>query len=232
MTRIAILIPARNEGASLPRVVAELRRACPDADVLVVDDCSNDETPAILPGLGVRWLRLPLHLGIGGALRAGLRFAAMSGYDIVVRVDGDGQHDPSEVAPLIAPIRGGEADVVQGTRLGRSASWAKHVSRRLLASLLTVLTGRAVTDPTSGFWAFGPRAVRLLADHHPSGYPEPELLLLLHRNRVRVVERPVTMRPRLAGRTSLTACRLGPAIARLCVVALVTPLRPIIKSAV
>jgi glycosyltransferase involved in cell wall biosynthesis len=233
--RTLILIPARNEAANLPRVVAELRRCCPDVAILVVDDCSDDETPDTLPALDVRWLRLEHHLGIGGAMRAGLRFAQHLGYDVVVRLDGDGQHQPSDIVRLLAPIRSGEADAVQGSRYWRdrtdSGPWLKRTSRRLLAMILTRLTGRSVTDPTSGFWAFGPRAVRLLGDHHASGYPEPELLLFLRRNRLRVVERPTTMRPRMAGHTSLTPRRIGPAVARLVVATVVVPLRPIVKIA-
>jgi hypothetical protein len=85
----------------------------------------------------------------------------------------------------------------------------------MLAHALSTATGRRVTDPTSGFWAFGPRAVSLLARHHPSGYPEPELLLLLHAYRLRVAEVGVSMRPRLGGRTSLTGARLGVTLARV-----------------
>jgi glycosyltransferase involved in cell wall biosynthesis len=230
---VLVLIPARNEAANLPRVVGELRRCFPDVAVLVVDDCSDDETALILPTLGVRWLRLEHHLGIGGAMRAGLRFARHLGYDIVVRLDGDGQHEPSEIARLLAPIRSGEADAVQGSRYandpGVTEPWLKRTSRQVLATVLSQLTRGSVTDPTSGFWVFGPRAVHLLGDHHASGYPEPELLLFLHRNRLRVIERPTTMRPRLAGHTSLTARRIGPAIARLLLVTIVVPLRPMVK---
>jgi glycosyltransferase involved in cell wall biosynthesis len=231
---VLVLIPARNEAANLPRVVEELRRCFPDVAILVVDDCSDDDTAAILPTLGVRWLRLEHHLGIGGAMRAGLRFARHLGYDIVVRLDGDGQHEPSEMARLLAPIRSCEADAVQGSRYasdrGVTEPWLKRTSRRVLGTVLSQLTRGSVTDPTSGFWAFGPRAVHLLGDHHASGYPEPELLLFLHRNRLRVIERPTTMRPRLAGHTSLTARRIGPAIARLLLVTVVVPFRPIVKS--
>ena len=232
---VLVLIPARNEAANLPRVVGELRRCFPDVAVLVVDDCSDDDTAVILPTLDVRWLRLEHHLGIGGAMRAGLRFARHLGYDIVVRLDGDGQHEPTEIARLLAPIRSGEADAVQGSRYASdpdvTESWLKRTSRQVLATVLSQLTRGSVTDPTSGFWAFGPRAVHLLGDHHASGYPEPELLLFLHRNRLRAIERPTTMRPRLAGHTSLTARRIGPAIARLLLVTVVVPLRPIVKVA-
>ena len=227
---LLVLIPAYNEAASLPAVVAELRQACPRARALVVDDDSTDATRALLPSLGVTWLGLAQHLGLGAVMRAGLRFARLHGHDTVVRLDGDGQHRPQEIERLLGPIRAGQADAVQGTRYAGGGGYHSTVVRRLgqraLAGITSRLTGRRVTDPTSGFWAFGPRAVQVLADHHPSGYPEPELLLFLHRNGLRVAEVSIEMRERLAGRTSLTAPRVGLALARLALTTLVTPLRP------
>ena len=232
---VLVLIPARDEAANLPRVVTELRLHCPDVAVLVVDDCSSDATPDVLPAIGVRWLRVDQHLGIGGAMRAGLRFARRLGYRFVVRLDGDGQHPPADIVRLLAPIRRGTADAVQGcrsaTHAGYHARGVRRLSQRVLAMVLSCVTGRVVTDPTSGFWAFGPRAVRLLGEEHPSGYPEPELLIVLHRNGLRVSEEPITMRPRLSGRTSLTARRTGLAAARLLVTTVVAPLRPVAKMA-
>src|SRR5262249_27543741 len=99
--KFLVLIPARNEAVNLPKVVAELRRWWPDVPTLVVDDASDDDTPAILPALGVNWLRLPQRLGIGGAMRAGLRYARILGHDVVVRLDGDGQHQPDQIERLL-----------------------------------------------------------------------------------------------------------------------------------
>jgi glycosyltransferase involved in cell wall biosynthesis len=211
-------------------VIAELRQARPEVVTLVVDDGSDDATSDLLPALGIPWLRLDQHLGLGGAMRAGLRWASLLGHDTVVRLDGDGQHQPEEIDRLLAALRAGAADAVQGTRYagagGYHSTRARRLGQRALAGVLSRLTGRPVTDPTSGFWAFGPRAVRLLGEHHPSGYPEPELLLFLHRNGLRVAEVSIEMRRRLAGRTSLTAPRVGLALARLLLITLVAPLRP------
>ncbi|MGH7267668.1 MAG: glycosyltransferase family 2 protein, partial [Candidatus Rokuibacteriota bacterium] len=160
----------------------------------------------------------------------GLRYGRRLGCDTVVRIDGDGQHPVHEIARLLAPIRAGQADAVQGSRYvgtrDRAASTVHDAGRRALGTLLSLVTREGVTDPTSGFWAFGPRAVRLLAEHHPTGYPEPELRLLLWRNGLRVVEVPVRMRPRLAGRTSLTWSRASLALARAALATVVVPLRP------
>ena len=234
--RALALIPAHKEAASLPSVVRELRERRPALDILVVDDASDDETPALLPSLGVRWLRLPVHLGIGGALRAGLRYARRLDAEAVVRVDGDGQHDAREVGRLLAPIERDAADAVQGSRYLDAGDYPtpglRRLGQRALALAMARLAGQPVTDPTSGFWAFGPRAVSLLGAHHPTGYPEPELRLFLARNGLRVREVPVRMRTRLAGHSSLTVPRAGLAMARIALALLVVPLRAAVESPV
>jgi glycosyltransferase involved in cell wall biosynthesis len=226
--RTLCLIPAHNEAASLAAVVAEVRACRPDLDILVVDDGSTDETPLLMNELGVQWLRLPERLGIGSAMRAGLRYAARAGYDIVVRMDGDGQHGPEDIEPLLLPIGEGRADFVHGSRYaaGRAVRWSPaRPALTLLAACLSALTRKRVTDPTSGFCALGPRAIQLLAEHHPTGYPEPELRLFLNRNALSVVEVPVAARARLGGRTSLTAGRLTAACARVMLAMIIVPLR-------
>ena len=225
------LIPAHNEAATLAAVVAEARTFCPTLELLVVDDGSTDATATLLEGLGVRWIRLPERMGVGSAVRAGLRFATRLGYDGVVRLDGDGQHRADDVAAVLAPLHRGQADVVMGSRYsGQTARKTGPVPyfHRLLAVCLSRLTGRPVTDPTSGFCALGPRAVRLLAEHHPTGYPEPELQLLTARNGLCVVEVPVRSRPRLGGRSSLTPVRIAAATARVLLAMIVVPLRAVI----
>ncbi len=233
------LIPARNEADSLPAVVAALRSAQPDIHILVVDDASSDGTGDVPAALGVDSLRLCEHLGVGGAIRAGLRYAALHGFDVVVRVDGDGQHPADEIDHLVAPIREGRADAVVGSRFGgksddqagyQTPPGVRRIAQRALAAWLSAATGVRVTDATSGFWAFGPRAIDLLAAQHPAGYPEPELLLLLARSGLRVAEVPIRMNKRLAGQTSLTAGRLGLACATTALALLVGPLRGAAKG--
>jgi glycosyltransferase involved in cell wall biosynthesis len=227
------LIPVYNEAMSLPRVIAELRGSWPGIAIVVLDDGSEDRTDRVVRELNVRCIRLREHLGLGNAIRAGIRYAHRRGYTIVVRLDGDGQHHPAQIQQLLEPIWRGEADAVQGSRYSGSSgfqpSGLRRVAQRALAALLSCLTGQPVTDPTSGFWGFGPRAIELLAEHHPTGYPEPELRLLLHRNFQAVVEVPVEMRPRLAGRTTLNALQTALAFARILLVAVVVPLRPRIE---
>jgi hypothetical protein len=228
--KVLALIPARNEADSLPAVIDALRAKQPALALLVVDDASTDATPRILAERGIDHLRLCEHMGVGGAIRAGLRWARRHGADIVVRLDGDGQHPASEIDTLIAPIVGGLADAVVGSRFGGHSGYqtppgVRRIGQRIVAAWVSAASGVRITDATSGFWAFGRRAIRLLAEEHPPGYPEPELLLLLARSGLTVVEVPTRMNQRLAGRTSLSAGRLGLACAITALALLVTPFR-------
>ncbi len=227
------LVPAFNESPSLMRVVRELRRAAPDIDILVVNDGSTDETANLLPSLDVAWLTLPQRVGVGGAVRAGLRYAARDGYQYVVRVDGDGQHRACDIARMLAPVAQGRLDASIGSRFlarpGRRPT-IRRLSQAALAGCLTIWTRRRFTDPTSGFWLFGPRAIWLLGRHHPTGYGEPELVLFLCRNGLRVGEVPIRMRPRLSGRTSLTPARATLAFASTLLALLMVPIRGIVEG--
>jgi glycosyltransferase involved in cell wall biosynthesis len=221
-TRALALVPAHNEAANLPTVIARVREERPDLSLLVVDDGSTDETASVLRGLSVRRLHWPERRGVGSALRAGIKYAARLGFDVIVRVDADGQHDARDIETVLAPVRAGHADAVFGSRYagGRTVG-----IKRLLAALVSLGSRRQVTDATSGFWALGPRAVQLLADHHPRGYPEPELHLLLSRNDLRVVEVSIRDGARLHGRSTLTPARLVTAAARVALALVIVPLR-------
>jgi glycosyltransferase involved in cell wall biosynthesis len=227
MARALAIIPAYNESESLSAVVADLRRERLALDVVVIDDGSSDNTAQIARALDVTVIRFSERLGIGNAVRAGLRYAVRNGYPTAVRVDADGQHSASDVVELLTALDRG-ADVVLGSRYLVNASSRRAIlrwSQWCLGLSLSAITGRCVTDPTCGFCAFGARAIRLLAEHHPTGYPEPELALLLSRNGLTAIERPVKQRHRTGGRTSLTPSRIASAIARVLLAMLIVPLR-------
>jgi glycosyltransferase involved in cell wall biosynthesis len=212
----------------LPRVIEDVRAHCPDADLLVIDDGSSDDTARDAEHEGCNWIRLPVRMGIGSAMRAGLRYACRRRAGVVVRLDGDGQHRGEDIAAMVAPILADRADVVLGSRYvpsGEGHAGAVRLVQRVLGFCLSRLTGQRVTDPTSGFYALGPGAVRLLCDHHPTGYPEPELRLLLSRYRMRVLEMPMRTRQRQGGRSTLTPFRLATAAARVLLAMVIVPLR-------
>jgi len=209
--RVAI-VPALNEEHSLPRVIDELRAFDPALDIVVVDDGSVDRTAEVAAANGARVLRLPFNLGIGGAVQTGFRYAFEHGYDFAVRIDGDGQHDPSQLDRVLAPVLCGEADIAVGSRFatesdGYRSSRTRRFGIRLLARVVSRIVGQRVTDTTSGFQALNRHGIALFARDYPHDYPEVEATVMVFRHRLRLVEVPVTMRERRGGRSSITALR-------------------------
>jgi glycosyltransferase involved in cell wall biosynthesis len=209
--RCLAVVPAYNEGASIEQVIESLRRHAPDFDILVVDDCSTDDTGQIAESMGVRMLRLPYNLGIGGAVQSGFVFALEHGYDRMVQVDGDGQHDPQEIHKLMAAMaEDPSADVVCGSRfLTTDYRYPAPISRRtgihVFAFILSRIMGQRVSDPTSGFRLYNKRAITLFAHDYPHDYPEVEAVLLVHHHRLRMVEMPVRMYLRHGGVSSISS---------------------------
>ena len=211
LRRVAI-VPALNEEQAVATVVAELRAFDPGMDVVVVDDGSIDGTAAVATASGARVLRLPFNLGIGGAVQTGFRYAFEHGYDLAVRLDGDGQHDARQLGIVIEPLLRGEADIVVGSRfaatgLGYRSSRTRRVGIRLLAWVVSRIVGQRVTDTTSGFQALNREGIALFARDYPHDYPEVEATVMVFRHRLRLREVPVSMRERSGGRSSITALR-------------------------
>jgi glycosyltransferase involved in cell wall biosynthesis len=211
MGKVLVIIPAYNEAESLARVVESVRASVPGADVAVIDDGSRDGTGALADRLDVIALHLPHNLGTGAAEQTGLRYAVRFGYTTVVRSDGDGQHPPAAIAELVAALEGSDADLVIGSRYMEDRGYVTPRWRRLgigvLSAAISLACRRRFTDPTSGFRAFGARAVRLGAALYPSDYPEPESIVLFVRSGLRVREVPVSMSPRDGGRSSIGRVR-------------------------
>lgn len=211
--KVLVIMPAHNEAQNLPQVLRELRAVFPEADVVVIDDYSSDETAAVAASLGAQVIGLPCNLGYGGAVQTGFRYAVERGYDYAVMLDADGQHDPTYVPGLLAPVLAGEADVAVGSRFLGSVEykvgWAKRLGMRIFAGIVAHFSKRPVTDPTSGFQALNRKALRFFArDNYPSDYPDADTLLLLNYAGFRVVEVPVRMRGRLAGLSMHSSWRI------------------------
>ena len=208
--RIAI-VPAYNEERNIVRVIGELRTFDPDLDIVVVSDGSADQTAENAEAAGVRVLRLPYNLGIGGAVQTGFKYAWEQGYDLAVRLDGDGQHVPSELPSVIGPVAAGEADIAVGSRFvagdGYRPSASRRLGIRLLAMVVSAIARQRVTDTTSGFQALNRRALELFAADYPHDYPEVEGMVMTIKHKLRLVEVPVQMREREHGRSSITAFR-------------------------
>ena len=206
LRRVAI-VPALNEEESVARVIDEIRAFDPGFEIVVVDDGSADRTAEVARARGAQVIRLPFNLGIGGAVQTGFRYAFEHDFDLAVRLDGDGQHDPRQLGAILEPVLAGEADIAVGSRFVGRTGYRSSRSRRIgiviLAGAVSGLVRQRITDPTSGFQALNRHAIRLFAADYPHDYPEVEATVMLFKHRLRLREVPVTMRRRAAGRSSI-----------------------------
>jgi hypothetical protein len=198
---LLILIPAFNEAGRVGAVVADVRHTLPSADVLVIDDGSEDATSAEAAKAGAIVLSLPANCGYGTALQTGYKYAVRHGYELVGQIDADGQHQAEFLSAMLAMLHEDRADVVVGSRfLAKDGHYqtpfARSLGIRLFARVASLATGQLVTDPTSGFQVMRGEIARLFSrDVFPVDYPDADILILLHRTGYRVRELPVQMRP-------------------------------------
>jgi hypothetical protein len=204
---LLILVPAYNEEGSIEQVIRSLHESLPGTPVMVIDDGSWDATANLASRAGAEVLRLPHHLGLGGAVQTGYRFAFEQGFERVVRVDGDGQHNAADIPALLEAMGEGDYDLVAGSRFLGSRSYPIQPLRRfgglVFSWVLYPILGQRITDPTSGFIAVNRRALEVFSRSFPLEYPEIEALVVLKRKAFRFREVPATMFPRRAGRSTI-----------------------------
>nr|WP_297424227.1 glycosyltransferase family 2 protein [uncultured Actinotalea sp.] len=206
--RCLVVLPAWNEEDSIGDVLTEVAATLPEVDVLVVSDGSTDATARIARDAGVAVVELPINLGVGGAMRAGYKYALRHDYEVMVQLDADGQHDPREVPRLLEVLDRDGADVVIGARFAGTGEYSVRGPRRwamkFLSFSLSRITRTKLTDTTSGFKACGRRAIRLYAHNYPAEYlgDTVEALVTASRRGLVVRQLGVEMRPRAAGTPS------------------------------
>jgi glycosyltransferase involved in cell wall biosynthesis len=209
--RSIAIVPAYNEEGSLGQVLEEIRSVDPDLEIVVINDASADGTARVAAAAGVSAVHLPFNVGIGGAVQTGYQYALEHGFELAIQVDGDGQHDPSEIGRVLEPILDGRADLVVGTRFVKGGGYRgtrlRRVGIRVFAAIVSLMVRQRVSDTTSGFRAVNRKALRLFAADYPHDYPEVESIVLLSRHRLRMLEVPVQMRVRETGNSSITAMR-------------------------
>ena len=224
------MLPAFNEEESVRKVVLEVFAKLPGVTCLVVNDGSRDATIAEAVCAGALVARLPFNLGVGGAMRVGFRYALDHGFDNVVQVDSDGQHDPAGVVALVAALD--SADLVLGARFAGEGDYSVRGPRKwamvLLSSFLSRTARTRLTDTTSGFRASGPRAVRLFAEHYPAEYlgDTIESLVIAARAKCVIVQVPVAMRPRAGGVPSHHPIKAAAYLGRACLALVFALMRP------
>lgn len=211
--KLLVIIPAYNEEDAILGTVRSLKKHCPEADCIVINDCSRDGTRRVLRENGVPYLDLPLNLGIGGGVQTGYKYAVEHGYDVTVQFDGDGQHNAEYIGALVKPILEGKADMTVGSRFvaqdgqGFQSSAMRRLGINFLSGLIRLCTGQRVMDATSGFRACGQRLTALFSESYAQDYPEPEAIVTALVSGYRVAEIPVQMNERQGGVSSINAVK-------------------------
>jgi glycosyltransferase involved in cell wall biosynthesis len=205
LPRLLVAIPAHNEAATIGTVVEEVHKACLSCDLVVVDDGSTDDTSECVRRLGVVGLRHATNLGYGRAVQTALKYAQAFGYDAIVTLDGDGQHDPASLPGLLDSFEKYGYDLCIGSRYLMSRSHrGAPLGRRLgmfsFSALTALLTGRQIYDTTSGFKAMRRSIFEPLVRWHFVDF-HAEALVYLLRLDYKVGEHPVTMRERAHGQS-------------------------------
>ncbi len=210
--KLLVIIPAYNERGSILSTVQDVRENCPEADCLVINDCSKDDTLKLLQEAGVPYLDLPVNLGIGGAVQSGYLYGVQHGYDIAVQFDGDGQHRAECIRSLIQPLTDDKTDMAVGSRFldnsdrdGFKSSAIRRVGIRVLSFLILAVTGKRIKDATSGFRAVNRKLMEYYAENYAQDFPEPEAIVLALNNGYRVEEVPARMNERGSGESSIQA---------------------------
>jgi glycosyltransferase involved in cell wall biosynthesis len=207
---LLVIIPAFNEEGAIGYVVRSVRAELPEVPVLVIDDCSADNTVEVARSAGAEILPMPHHLGLGGCVQAGYKLAYEMGFQFVIRVDGDGQHDARDIPRILQRLKETGCEMVIGARI-ETQDWQRHWLRstgvRFFRLLLRPILGKDVHDPTSGFVGVNRRALSVFRNSFPLQYPEIEALVVLQRRRFRFEEVPCKMRERMAGRSTINGLK-------------------------
>lgn len=224
--KIIAVIPAYNEEKNLEPLITKIKHLAAAIDIVVVNDASSDQTHAVAETLGVRVIDLPINMGIGGAVQTGYIYAHRNDYDIAIQIDGDGQHDPSGIPELIAPVIDQRADMVIGSRFlkldGFQSYFFRRIGIRIIRSLLWLVTGRSFSDPTSGLRVCSRPIIQLFAQQYPTDYPEPESLVTVCNYKFRITEIPVIMKQREGGISSIRGVRAIDYMLKVCLAILIT----------
>ena len=206
-----VIIPAYNEMESIVNTVCDVKERALGFDYVVVNDCSTDSTKEICLENEINLIDLPVNLGIGGAVQTGYRYAFDNDYDIAVQVDGDGQHDAAFLNLMADELERENLHMIIGSRFisgeGFQSSGVRRIGIRYFNYLIKILTGKMVTDPTSGLRMVNSQVIELYANNYPKDYPEPESVVAILRKGMNVKEVPVLMRERTGGVSSISMKR-------------------------
>lgn len=203
-----VIIPAYNEEGNLEKTINDITENAPGFDYVIINDCSTDNTLEMCRHHGFHYLNLPVNLGIGGAVQTGYRYAFYHGYDLAVQFDGDGQHSAAHLEDMAKVLEKSGADMVIGSRFiekeGFQSSGLRRVGIRYFTILIRLLTGKTITDPTSGMRMVNRKLLEKFTNEYPKDYPEPESVVTILSENYKVKEVPVIMNEREEGVSSIS----------------------------
>lgn len=208
-----IIIPAYNESENIQKTITAIKNEAPDFDYVIINDCSKDNTRKICEENHYNIINLPINLGIGGAVQTGYRYGYEEGYDLAVQVDGDGQHDPKFLRMMADHLEKNNLDMVIGSRFinkeGFQSSGTRRIGIKYFTILIQILTGKKITDPTSGLRMANREIMKIFAYDYPKDYPEPESIVAILRKKKKVEEIPVIMKAREGGVSSISPKKIN-----------------------
>ncbi|RGF44308.1 MULTISPECIES: glycosyltransferase family 2 protein [unclassified Roseburia] len=203
-----VIIPAYNEEGGIVKTVTDVVENAKDFDYVVINDCSKDNTLKICREHNFNVVNLPVNMGIGGGVQTGYMYAYRNGYDIAVQFDGDGQHNASYLTEMSEKLVKEQLDMVIGSRYiekeGFQSSGMRRLGIRYFTGLIKLLTGKKITDPTSGMRMINRKIMKQFSEEYPKDYPEPESVVTILKEGAKVEEIPVKMNAREEGVSSIS----------------------------
>ncbi len=202
---LLVVIPAYNEERNLLKVIEKIREFTSDAEIAVVDDGSVDKTASSLDSDTVL-IRHAINLGDGAARQTGFKYALQKGFEFVINIDADGQHNPGDIVRILRELREKKYDIIIGSRFisGKRSnnSLLRYIGSRIFSYVVRLLTGELITDPTSGFRGVNRKAMYFFANHfYPESYPDADVIIASHYSGLKIKEIPVSMNMRKAGKS-------------------------------
>lgn len=205
MNKVLIIIPAYNEAESIEKVVDNIIDNYPQYDYIIVNDGSSDETRKICRRRKYNLLDLPVNVGLAGAIQSGMKYANYYGYEYVIQIDGDGQHLPEYIEPMLERMKVTNCDIVIGSRfkVEKKPFTSRMIGSQLITYAIYITTkGKYIGDVTSGMRLFNKAMIKRFGYEINYG-PEPDTLAYLINCGIKIEEVQVKMEERIAGTSYL-----------------------------
>ncbi len=230
-SKVLIIVPSYREEENIVRVLQGLEKHVPDIDVLMIIDGSKDRTEEIVSFNGYDSVVHPFNMGYGVTIQTGYKYAVKNGYDVVVQIDGDGQHAPKYIKPMLEAFESSDADVVIGSRFLKGGSYdvpfVRKIGIRFFSKIASMITRQKISDSTSGFQALNRKAFYYFSkvDHFPYDYPDADTIITLFFAGFKVKEIPVIMYDRMKGESMTTGLKTIIYVIKMLISILITVLR-------